>query len=186
MQGPFHILHLEDNVRDRELTAAALAADGLDCSFTYATGRPEFLRALANDNCDIILCDFTLPGYSGLAALEAARKHRPEVPFLFVSGTIGEERAVASLKMGAADCVLKDHPGHLQDLPARRTCVKTLEPRLTKRMSFRVAFLNPGFIEMGMINGLGIVAVGTVKFPPLRLPPTAHRHLISIVGPSCL
>jgi two-component system, cell cycle sensor histidine kinase and response regulator CckA len=113
MQGPYYILHLEDNVRDRELTAAALAADGLDCAFTYVTTRLEFLRALANENCDVILCDFTLPGYSGLAALEAARTQRPEVPFLFVSGTIGQERAIASLKMGAADCVLKDHPDHL-------------------------------------------------------------------------
>jgi two-component system, cell cycle sensor histidine kinase and response regulator CckA len=113
MQGPFHILHLEDNVRDRELTAAALAADGLDCAFTCVATRPEFLRALANENWDVILCDFTLPGYSGLAALEAARMHRPEVPFLFVSGTIGEERAAASLKMGVADCVPKDRPDHL-------------------------------------------------------------------------
>jgi two-component system, cell cycle sensor histidine kinase and response regulator CckA len=113
MPAPFHILHLEDTVGDRELTAAALAADGLDCAFTYAATRAEFLHALANEDYDVILCDFTLPGYSGLAALEAARMQRPEIPFLFVSGTIGEERAVASLKLGATDCVLKDHPDNL-------------------------------------------------------------------------
>jgi DNA-binding NtrC family response regulator len=113
MRTPFHILHLEDNVCDRELTAAALAADGLDCAFTYATTREKFLQALAKEECDAILCDFTLPSYRGLAALEAAREQHPEIPFLFLSGTIGEERAVASLKMGAADCVLKDHPDQL-------------------------------------------------------------------------
>ena len=113
MPTPFHILHLEDNVLDRELTAAALAADGLDCAFTYVTTRAEFLQALANEACDVILCDFTLPGYSGLAALEAARMQRPKIPFIFVSGTIGEEVAVASVKLGAADCVLKDHRDRL-------------------------------------------------------------------------
>lgn len=50
MPTPFHILHLEDNVIDRELTAAALAADGLDCAFTYATNHAEFLQALANED----------------------------------------------------------------------------------------------------------------------------------------
>ena len=136
MPIPFNILHLEDNVHDRELTAAAWAADGLDCAFTYVTTRLEFLRTLASENCDVILCDFTLPGYGGLAALEAARKHRPEVPFLFVSGTTGEERAVASLKMGATDCVLKDHPDRLA--PAVRRALREGECRRTRQGPRRI------------------------------------------------
>jgi two-component system cell cycle sensor histidine kinase/response regulator CckA len=113
MRPPFNVLHLEDKVADRELTAAALAADGLECEFNYAVTQAEFLAALADDSCDVILSDFTLPSYTGLEALEEARRRRPKVPFLFLSGTLGEERAVASLKMGAADYVLKDHPDRL-------------------------------------------------------------------------
>ena len=131
MHTPFHILHLEDNVRDRELTAAALAADGLDCDFTYANTRAEFIQALTNDVCDVILCDFTLPGYSGLAALEAARMQHPEIPFIFVSGTIGEVRAVASLKLGATDCVLKGHPDHLA--PAVRRALGERQDRQVRQ-----------------------------------------------------
>ena len=131
MPTPFHILHLEDNVLDRELTAAALAADGLDCAFTYATNRAEVLQALANEACDVILCDFTIPGYSGLAALEAARMQRPEIPFIFVSGTIGEEVAVASVKLGAADCVLKDRRDHLA--PAVRRALREHQCRQARQ-----------------------------------------------------
>ena len=113
MRPPFNILHLEDKDADRELTAAALAADGLECEFNYATTQAEYLAALAGDRFDVILSDFTLPSYTGLEALREARRRRPEVPFLFLSGTLGEERAVASLKMGAADYILKDQPDRL-------------------------------------------------------------------------
>ena len=131
MRARFHILHLEDNARDRELIAAALARDGLDCEVSYAKNEAEFLGALADEDCDVILSDFTLPAYGGIAALAAARKHRPEVPFLFVSGTIGEERAVASLKLGATDYVLKDHPDHLA--PALRRALAERECRQARQ-----------------------------------------------------
>jgi len=58
---------------------------------------------------DLILSDFSLPAYDGMAALSAAHQAQPETPFLFVSGTIGEEKAVESLRAGATDYVLKDH-----------------------------------------------------------------------------
>ena len=115
MQTPLRILYLEDNLRDQELVAEALAADGLACEFTYAKTQKEFERALEQGSVELILSDFTLPSYSGTLALVAAHQRRPEVPFLFVSGTIGEERAVESLKAGATDYVLK---GRLTRLPA--------------------------------------------------------------------
>src|ERR1041384_1789565 len=100
---PLRILYLEDNPLDRELVANALAAEGLACQFIYAKSQKEFQAALHQPNLDLILSDFTIPSYDGMAALAAAQQTAPEVPFLFLSGTIGEQRAVASLKLGATD-----------------------------------------------------------------------------------
>src|SRR6266571_7609543 len=112
-RGTVSILHLEDNCFDRELVAQALLRDHLSCEFVYATTAAEFREALDHSKFDLILSDFTLPSFSGTAALTLAKAAQPEVPFLFVSGTIGEERAVETLKSGARDYVPKDHLGRL-------------------------------------------------------------------------
>src|SRR5438445_5462387 len=110
---PLRVLHLEDNARDCELVAAVLARDGLKCEIVYARSRPEFEAALDKGRYDLIISDFTMPAYDGAAALLAARQKQPETPFLFVSGTIGEDRAGESLKGGATDYVLKDRLGRV-------------------------------------------------------------------------
>src|SRR6266481_975596 len=107
------ILHVEDNRFDRELVAQALLRDHLYCEFVYATNETEFTEALGHSKFDLILSDFTLPSFSGTAALALAKAAQPEVPFLFVSGTIGEERAVEALKSGAKDYINKDDLGRL-------------------------------------------------------------------------
>jgi len=101
------ILNLEDNVNDAELNAAMLSARWPDCQFTRVDRREDFLAALAKDELDIILSDYTMPGFSGLEALTLSQKRRPNVPFVFVSGTIGEDAAIEALKNGAVDYVLK-------------------------------------------------------------------------------
>jgi two-component system, cell cycle sensor histidine kinase and response regulator CckA len=107
------ILHLEDDSLDHKLVAKALAVEGLACDWTYAKTQKEFLVALQAGDFDIILSDFTLPSYGGMEALADAQQENPDLPFIFVSGTIGDERAVASLKSGAADYVLKENLNHL-------------------------------------------------------------------------
>src|SRR5260221_12127594 len=109
------ILYLEDNLSDQELVARVLSRDGLLCEFVFAATKAQFKAALAQEGIDLILSDFTLPGFSGSAALELAKNAHPEVPFLFVSGTIGEERAVESLKSGATDFVIKEHLNRLPE-----------------------------------------------------------------------
>ena len=109
IESPLRILHLEDNAPDRELIATALTEGGLDCRFVHADNKIPFETALEAGGFDVIISDFTLPSFDGMAALGIARKLQPETPFLFVSGTIGEELAVDSLKSGAIDYVLKDH-----------------------------------------------------------------------------
>jgi len=107
------ILHLEDNPQDSFLVARALAAEGLVCEFVHARSRSEFEAALQQSPYDLILSDYTVPGYGGMAALTAAQEKFPQTPFIFLSGTIGEESAVESLKRGAVDYVLKNKPARL-------------------------------------------------------------------------
>lgn len=109
----YYILHLEDNQDDRLLVRRTLAADGLRCDFHYASDEATFRKYLRDESVDLILSDYTIPSYGGAAALALAREVMPECPFVFVSGTIGEERAVESLRLGAADFVLKDRLGRL-------------------------------------------------------------------------
>jgi len=107
VRNRLQILNLEDNVNDAELNAAMLSARWPDCEFTRVDRREDFLRALEQGEFDIILSDYTMPGFSGLEALTLAHQKRPNIPFLFVSGTIGEDSAIEALKNGAVDYVLK-------------------------------------------------------------------------------
>ena len=105
---PIRILCLEDNENDRELLERILSSDGLVCDFVHAKSRQEFEAALVPGAFDLIISDFNLPAYDGMTALATVRQGDMLTPFIFVSGTIGEERAVESLKCGATDYVLKD------------------------------------------------------------------------------
>jgi len=101
------ILHLEDDPHDQQLVENTLKADGLACEIVHARTRDEFQTALKQSIFDLIISDYTLPSYDGMTAIADAKKFQPEASFIFVSGTIGEERAVASLKSGATDYILK-------------------------------------------------------------------------------
>jgi two-component system cell cycle sensor histidine kinase/response regulator CckA len=108
-----HILHLEVNIGDVELAKALLRSRWPDCTITALATREDYEAAVHGGDFDLILSDYSLPQYSGLEALAYARIHRPEKPFLYLSGTIGDERAIEALKRGATDYVLKEHPARL-------------------------------------------------------------------------
>lgn len=101
------VLHLEDSARDHELIREILDEDGIHCEFSCVKSRDDFMASLQREEFDLILSDFAMAGYDGLSALQTVHDTKPEIPFIFVSGTIGEERAVESLKNGATDYVLK-------------------------------------------------------------------------------
>ncbi|MFH2045616.1 MAG: HD domain-containing phosphohydrolase [Pseudomonadota bacterium] len=107
MKQNLHILNLEDNLLDAELIKETLSAAGIEYEFIRVDNEKDFLFTIENHNVDLILADFTLPAFDGLSALKIALKRCPDVPFIFVSGTIGEEIAVESLKSGATDYVIK-------------------------------------------------------------------------------
>jgi PAS domain S-box-containing protein len=101
------ILLLEDNPADAQLIRNLLAEGGLAAAIDQVDRPADFAAACERGGYDVILSDFQVPGFDGWSALGMARRLRPEVPFIFVSGVIGEEMAVESLREGAADYVLK-------------------------------------------------------------------------------
>jgi two-component system, cell cycle sensor histidine kinase and response regulator CckA len=107
MVALIHILHLEDDPLDRELVQARLEKAGLAYRMTQVQTREEFENALGQGAFDIILSDYRLPMYDGLSALRLVLERCPDIPFIFVSGTIGEDAAIEALTKGATDYVLK-------------------------------------------------------------------------------
>ena len=107
------ILHLEDSDNDALLVETLLQDEWPDCRVERVKSRAEYESALQFHQFDLILSDHQMPGFDGLSALEQARVHRPEKPFVFMSGTIGEERAIDAMKRGADDYVIKDRPARL-------------------------------------------------------------------------
>lgn len=107
------ILHLEDNGADAELTLATLREEWGDCESEVVATRAAYQPALLRGGHDVILSDFSLVSFDGLEGLYLARQYRPEVPFIFFSGTIREEVAVEAMRDGASDYVLKDRPRRL-------------------------------------------------------------------------
>src|SRR5712691_2961281 len=123
MNKTLSILHLEDNAIDAELFRMLLEGEGIQCTVICVRTRRDFQAALERGQFDLIVSDFTLPGFDGLAALKMARQHRPDTPFIFASGTMREAEAQQALASGASDFVVKD------DAPALVAAVK----RATRR-----------------------------------------------------
>ena len=102
------IIYLEDDINDYELIKSTLLAERVDCDLVHVETEKDFINALKKDKFDIILSDYKLPQFDGLAALKIVKKINPFIPFILISGAVGEERAVEALKKGATDFVLKD------------------------------------------------------------------------------
>jgi len=110
---PIRVLYLEDSEADSELVQALLEEAGIACELTRVETQAEFAAALEAGGFTLILSDIALPAYDGLSALADARERCPDLPFILVSGTLGEEAAIESLKAGATDYVLKQRLSRL-------------------------------------------------------------------------
>src|SRR5579864_2883491 len=107
MRHPLRILSVEDDPKDTELIRDLLETEGIVSEVTRIDTKAALLASLEQGGIDLILADYTLPSFDGISALKFAMKACPDVPFIFVSGTLGEEVAVEALKIGATDYVLK-------------------------------------------------------------------------------
>ena len=113
MNLTLRILHLEDDPDFSLWLKDFLASDGLESTITHVVHRAEYELALANNTFDIIIADWRLPDFNGLTALKLARDKVPQIPFILMSGTIGEGAAIEVLKAGATDYVLKHNRNRL-------------------------------------------------------------------------
>jgi two-component system cell cycle sensor histidine kinase/response regulator CckA len=105
---PLRVLHLEDSERDAAMVRDRLQVAGLSCEILLVDGKAGFEAALAAQVFDLIISDYTLPGYDGITALTRAREVQPDVPVILISGTVGDEEAVKCLHIGATDYLLKE------------------------------------------------------------------------------
>src|SRR5712664_524770 len=103
------ILFVADSEIDAGLSVRALEQGGFDVSWARVQDEADLKQALRSSKPQAVLSDFSMPGFDGTQALRVVREMTPGVPFIFVSGTIGEERAIEAIRFGATDYVLKNN-----------------------------------------------------------------------------
>jgi signal transduction histidine kinase len=125
------ILVLEDNIQDRELICSRLEEESIDCEMIFTSGRHDFKAALEAGGFNMVFSDYSLPQFDGISALQMVRRKDPDVPFILISGELGEEQAVECLKLGATDYILKQRLARLG--PAVRRAWQEAEARARQR-----------------------------------------------------
>ena len=125
------ILYLEDEPKDAELVQASLEAEGIDCELTRVDTESDFFRSLKQGGFELILADYTLPSFDGISALRIVREICPEVPFIFVSGTLVEEVGIEALKQGATDYVSKTRLSRI--VPSVHRALREAEERTQRK-----------------------------------------------------
>src|SRR5579871_1947036 len=126
------VLNLEDDAVDSELLERLLKAGGFDAEVMRVDTELEFTNALRGGGFDLVIADYTLPSFDG-PSLAIARRLCPEIPFVYFSGTVGEEAAIEGLKQGASDYVLKQRPARLGPV-LRRALEEAAAERERRRM----------------------------------------------------
>lgn len=182
------ILHLEDDPLDAELILRRLEADGLNCQIERVDTEAAFLQALERGGVDLVLADFSLPGADGMEALQLARQVKPDVPFLIVSGVIGEEVAVDSLHNGATDYILKDRLSRLTpavrralDEAALRRDRKSLGDQLTRAQKLEIFGELAGGVAHDYNNILTIIMANSgLLMAGLAEGTRLHKHASQI------
>jgi two-component system cell cycle sensor histidine kinase/response regulator CckA len=179
-----HILHIEDSEADSLLIQQLLIREGLNCETDRIETREQLEHALRNASYDLILADCKLPRFSGLEALALARGLYPNIPFVFVSGTIGEETAIESLRNGATDYVLKDRLSRLVPAVVRalndaknRASVQQMEKRLREAQRLEAIGTFAGGVAHDFNNLLTIIS-GHVSL--LRLANEQPAKVVSV------
>lgn len=140
MKRSLRVLLVEDSQSDVELALYELKKAGFDCTDRAVSTRAALVHELDTFEPDIILSDFTLPQFDGLSALQICQATRPDIPFIFVSGTIGEDLAIETLEKGAADYILKSNVKRL-GAAVRRALKDAKDEASRKQLEFHVRFL---------------------------------------------
>ena len=121
------LLHIEDDPTDAELIQATLRSNGLQIQTTRIDKESDLIQILQQQTFDIVLADYSLPSMDGITALRIVQEYAPGLPFILVTGSLGEELAVEMLKQGATDFVLKGSLGRLSSAVRRAIDLKNAE-----------------------------------------------------------
>jgi DNA-binding NtrC family response regulator len=147
------VLFVEDLDVDMERELYQLQRDGLSCTCQRVETEQSLRIALHDFEPTIVLSDFSLPQFDGMSALRVVKEMRPQIPFVFVSGTIGEERAITALRAGAVDYVLKENLARLA--PAVRRAIGEAEAEAQrKRQEEQIDRLNRVLRMVSGVNSL--------------------------------
>jgi signal transduction histidine kinase len=164
MHQSVRILHLEDDAADAELVEAILESAGMVYQITRVQTREEFGEALRQGGYDVILADYRLPTYDGMSALRLTQQLALDVPFIFVSGTMGEDAAIEGLTEGATDYVLKQKLSRLA--PAVERALREAENRRERRRAeeeLKQNEANRRELERGLIQAQKLESLGTLS-----------------------
>lgn len=157
-QNKVRILHIEDNFLDSELIKSIVSESGIDCTVMHVKKESEFKNALKKQEFDIILTDYTLPSWSGVEAMNYVKENCPDIPFIYVSGTITEDIAIQSLAQGSTDYVLKTKLSRLA--PAiKRALKESEEKRELKKAQLKIEESERRFRSLIENNSDGIVLI---------------------------
>ena len=176
---PLRVLHLEFNKQDREIVRESLQSAGIHCSVRTAETRAEFVTALAEEKFDLILSDLSLPNFDGMTALDLVRENHPQLPYIFVSGSMGEDAAIESLKNGATDYVLKHR---LQRLgPAVQRAINEAEERHRRQIAEVHLRQNQELFRKITENVTDLIAVLDLEGKRVYLSPS-YQMVIDLTG----
>jgi diguanylate cyclase (GGDEF)-like protein/PAS domain S-box-containing protein len=186
METPLRLLLIEDVPAEAELVVREFVRYGIECDWRRVDTEQGLLQQIETLRPHVIVSDFSLPRFDGLSALRIAQAHAPEVPFLFLSGTIGEETAIESLRSGAMDYLLKNNIARL--VPAvqrvrREMQSRTERRRTTQQLRDIIATSQDWIWELDAANKIVFSSPSAVQILGRSLESMRHEDFMSLVAP---
>jgi PAS domain S-box-containing protein len=185
METPLRLLLVEDMPAEAELVVREFARYGIACDWRRVDTEHEFIEELTTLRPHVIVSDFSLPRFDGLSALRVAQTHAPEVPFIFLSGTIGEETAIESLRSGAMDYVLKNNIARL--VPAVERVRREMQSRMERRRTTQqlrdiIATSQDWIWELGADNRIVFTSPSASQILGRSLEAVRNEDFIALVA----
>jgi diguanylate cyclase (GGDEF)-like protein/PAS domain S-box-containing protein len=186
METPLRLLLVEDVPAEAELVVREFTRYGIDCDWRRVDTEHGLIQEIAALRPHVIVSDYSLPCFDGMSALRIVQAHAPDVPFIFLSGTIGEETAIESLRSGAMDYLLKDNIARL--VPAvervrREMQSRTERRRATQQLRDIIATSQDWIWELGADDKIVFTSPSAAQILGRTLQAVRHEDFIALVAP---